>query len=204
MSYLSLVDAFTFGASKFQTNMKYLTILSAICILTACNNAADNSTNTTAATEAQNPGAGQSAVTDNESSKDVVKIAVGSKDHTTLVAALKAASYVDALSNAGPFTVFAPTNEAFDKLPKGTVEDLLKPENKEKLRSILEYHVYVGVLKDALLADGLKYGMVSGENVIIGNKDGKITVNGANIIASIPASNGIIHVIDAVLLAPAN
>jgi uncharacterized surface protein with fasciclin (FAS1) repeats len=142
-------------------------------------------------------------VQDDESGKDVVKIAVGSKDHSTLVVALKAASYVDALSNAGPFTVFAPTNAAFDKLPKGTLEDLLKPENKDKLRAILEYHVYVGVLKDALLADGMTYGMASGENITIGNKDVKITVNGANVIASIPATNGIIHVIDAVLLAPA-
>jgi len=85
-------------------------------------------------------------------------------------------------------------------LPKGTVDDLLKPENKDKLRSILEYHVYLGVLKDALLSDGVSYGMASGQNVTIGNKDGKVTVNGANIIASIPATNGIIHVVDKVLL----
>ncbi len=183
--------------------MKYFTLIAAVFfIFSACNNAADQSGGTGAAAE-QSTGAGQSAVQDDESGKDVVKIAVGSKDHSTLVAALKAASYVDVLSNAGPFTVFAPINAAFDKLPKGTLEDLLKPENKDKLRAILEYHVYVGVLKDALLADGMTYGMASGENVTIGNKDGKITVNGANVIASIPATNGIIHVIDAVLLAPA-
>src|SRR6185436_20732907 len=82
---------------------------------------------------------GQESVSDDASQKDVVKIALGSKDHTTLVAALKQADYVTELSNAGPFTVFAPTNAAFDKLPKGTVEDLLKPENKDKLRDILEY-----------------------------------------------------------------
>jgi len=183
--------------------MKYFTLIAAaFFLLSACNSAADQSGGTSAASE-QTTGAGQSAVQDDESGKDVVKIAVGSKDHSTLVAALQAASYVDALSNAGPFTVFAPTNAAFDKLPKGTLEDLLKPENKDKLRAILEYHVYVGVLKDALLADGMTYGMASGENVTIGNKDGKITVNGANVIASIPATNGIIHVVDAVLLAPA-
>ena len=140
---------------------------------------------------------------DNDSQKDVVKVAVGSKDHTTLVAALQAASYVDVLSNAGPFTVFAPTNAAFDLLPKGTLDDLLKPENKDKLRDILEYHVYVGVLKDALMGDGMSYGMANGQNITLGNKDGKMTVNGANIIATVPASNGIIYVTDAVLLPPA-
>jgi uncharacterized surface protein with fasciclin (FAS1) repeats len=119
-----------------------------------------------------------------------------------LVAGLKAAEYLDVISNAGPFTVFAPTNAAFDKLPAGTLDDLLKTENKDKLRSILEYHVYVGVLKDALMSDGLTYGMASGQNATIGNKDGKLTINGINIIATIPASNGIIYVTDGVLLPP--
>lgn len=146
---------------------------------------------------------GQSTVQDDESAKDIVKIAAGSKDHTTLVAGLKAAEYVDVLANAGPFTVFAPTNAAFDKLPKGTLNDLLKPENKDKLRTILEYHVYVGVLKDALMGDGMTYGMASGHNAAIGNKEGKLTINGVNIIATIPASNGIIYVTDGVLLPPA-
>lgn len=184
--------------------MKYLKMIALLfsVLFLSCNNA-DQSGSTDAAAADPATTVGQSNVQDDVSGKDVVKIAVGSKDHTTLVAALKAATYVDALSNAGPFTVFAPTNEAFDKLPKGTLEDLLKPENKEKLRSILEYHVYVGVLKDALLADGMTYEMVSLEKITIGNKDGKITVNGANVLASIPATNGIIHVIDAVLLAPA-
>ncbi len=181
--------------------MKYLiiTTVASLFLFSSCNSATDAVVSNS---PQEVPAAGQSAVQDDESGKDIVKIALGSKDHSTLVAALQAASYVDVLSNAGPFTVFAPTNAAFDKLPKGTLEDLLKPENKEKLRAILEYHVYVGVLKDALLGDGMTYGMASGENVTIGNKDGKITVNGANVIASIPATNGIIHVIDAVLLAP--
>ena len=93
----------------------------------ACNSATGE---TQTASEENTVSAGQSAVQDNESAKDVVKVAAGSKDHTTLVTAVKQAELVDALSNAGPFTVFAPTNAAFDKLPKGTVEDLLKPENK--------------------------------------------------------------------------
>ena len=163
---------------------------------------ADSSANSEA-TATATPEGGQSTVEDNESQKDVVKVAVGSKDHTTLVTALKAAEYVDALSNAGPFTVFAPTNAAFDKLPAGTVEGLLKPEKKADLRNILEYHVYVGVLKPEMLQDGQTFGQANGDNIKIEVKDGKITVNGANVIASIPASNGIIHVIDAVLLPPA-
>ena len=183
--------------------MKYFSFMTAalLSLTVACNSASQQAATTTEPTEA--PAGGQSAVQDDDSQKDVVKIAVGSKDHTTLVAALKAAEYVDVLSNAGPFTVFAPVNAAFDALPKGTLDELLKPENKDKLRSILEYHVYVGVLKGALMSDGLSYGMASGQNVTIGNKDGKMTVNGANIVATVPASNGIIYIVDAVLLPPA-
>jgi uncharacterized surface protein with fasciclin (FAS1) repeats len=183
-------------------------LLAAIILLwtgISCNNASQDSTSSEVkpAAEAAQPLTGQSGVQDDVSQKDVVKVAVGSPDHTTLVTALKAAEYVDVLSNAGPFTVFAPTNAAFEKLPAGTVEGLLKPEKKTDLRTILEYHVYVGVLKPEYFQDGQTLGQVSGHNVTIGVKDGKITVNGANIIASIPASNGIIHVIDAVLLPPA-
>ena len=153
------------------------------------------------ATDAAVPsGGGQSAVQDDVSQKDVVKVAAASADHTTLVAAVKAASLVDVLSNAGPFTVFAPTNAAFDKLPAGTVEDLLKPEKKGTLQDILQYHVAVAVYKPDLLQDGQVISMANGGNVTIGVKGGKITVNGANVIATVPASNGIIHVIDEVLL----
>lgn len=171
-------------------------------IFMACQSSPEAGTATTPTQEAVADG-GQSTVVDDESQKDVVKIAVGSKDHTTLVAALKAAEYVDVLSNAGPFTVFAPTNDAFNKLPAGTVEGLLKPEKKGDLRNILEYHVFVGVLKTDMLQDGQTYGQANGDNIKIAVKDGKVTVNGANIVASIPASNGIIHVVDAVLLPPA-
>ncbi|MGL6267213.1 MAG: fasciclin domain-containing protein [Chitinophagaceae bacterium] len=171
----------------------------------SCNNATQESaaTEVKPADAAAQPLTGQSGVQDDVSQKDVVKIAVGSPDHTTLVTALKAAEYVDVLSNAGPFTVFAPTNAAFEKLPAGTVEGLLKPEKKNDLRNILEYHVYVGVLKPEFLQDGQSFGQVNGQNIKIGVKDGKITVNGANVIASIPATNGIIHVLDGVLLPPA-
>ncbi len=144
---------------------------------------------------------GQSGVQDEVSTPNVVQIAAGSKDHTTLVAAVKAANLVDVLSNTGPFTVFAPTNAAFDKLPAGTVEGLLKPDKLDALSDILQYHVYLGVLKVEALTDGQVLGEVNGGNIKITMVDGKPVINGkAHIIASIPASNGIIHVIDEVLL----
>lgn len=143
---------------------------------------------------------GQSGVKDETSNPNIVQVASGSKDHTTLVAAVKAAGLVDALSNAGPFTVFAPTNAAFDKLPKGTVEDLVKPENKEKLTDILGYHTYVGVLKTDYMQEGQEFEMVTPKKVKITKKDGKTFVNGVEIVASIETSNGIIHVINDVLL----
>ena len=145
---------------------------------------------------------GQSAVKDDISQKNVVQVAVGSVDHTTLVKAVQAATLSDALSNTGPFTVFAPTNAAFDKLPKGTVENLLKPESKDALTDILQYHVSLGVYKANALQDGQVLGQVNGGNVTVSVKDGKIMIGGATIIASIPASNGIVHVIDGVLLPP--
>jgi uncharacterized surface protein with fasciclin (FAS1) repeats len=179
----------------------HLLLLGATCFFLSCNSGSETQVKS-ASTETTGPG--QSAVQDNESAKDVVKVAAGSKDHTTLVEAIKKAELVDALSNAGPFTVFAPTNAAFDKLPKGTLENLLKPENKEKLQDILQYHVYVGSLKTDLMQDGQTLNEVNGGNIIISKKDGKIVINNsATIIASIPASNGIIHVIDGVLLPPA-
>jgi uncharacterized surface protein with fasciclin (FAS1) repeats len=151
--------------------------------------------------EDSTPAAGQSAVADDVSQKDIVKVAVGSPAHTTLVAAVKAAGLVDVLSNAGPFTVFAPTNEAFDKLPKGTVEDLLKPENKDKLADILQYHVLIGGYPEERFSDGGTLGTASGGSVKISVKDGKVVINdSATIIGTVEASNGLVHVVDAVLL----
>jgi uncharacterized surface protein with fasciclin (FAS1) repeats len=174
----------------------------ALLHIAACNS--DSSQNTPASTSTETKTTGQSGVQDDQSAKNVVQVAIGSKDHTTLVTAVKAADLVDALSNAGPFTVFAPTNAAFDKLPAGTVEGLLKPEKKNDLINILQYHVSVGVLKEDALQDGQTIGQVNGDNITITKKDGKTLINGsATIVASIPASNGIIHVIDGVLLPPA-
>jgi uncharacterized surface protein with fasciclin (FAS1) repeats len=180
--------------------MKKTLILSTIAlslIFSACNSAEQS--NTQGDTNVTD-GPGQSAVVDETSSPNVVQVAMGSKDHTTLVAAVKAAGLVDALSNAGPFTVFAPVNAAFDKLPAGTVDELLKPEKKDDLENILGYHTYVGVLKTEYMNDGQSYEMVYGGSVDITKKDEKTFVNGSEILATIPTSNGIIHVIGDVLL----
>ena len=146
-------------------------------------------------------------------SKNIVENAVNSKDHTTLVAAVKAAGLVETLEGAGPFTVFAPTNEAFNKLPAGTVETLVKPENKAKLTTILTYHVVSGKLDSKALADMITAGngtaelttvqggklwvMMKGKHFIMKDENGgmaKITIQ------DVYQSNGVIHVIDMVLM----
>lgn len=133
---------------------------------------------------------------------NIVSLAIGSEDHTTLVAALKAADYVTSVAASGPLTVFAPTNAAFEKLPAGTVETLLKPENVDQLRSILKYHVTTSALAADSFKDGQSVSMASGKKVTMHVEDGKVSINDANITASIPASNGMLHIIDVVLLPP--
>jgi uncharacterized surface protein with fasciclin (FAS1) repeats len=133
--------------------------------------------------------------------KNIVETAIASPDHTTLVTAVKAAGLVETLSGAGPFTVFAPSNAAFAKLPAGTVETLVKPESKAKLTSILTYHVVAGAVKAADLKDGQKIKTVQGEELTVSIKEGKVSINGANVTAAdLASSNGVIHVIDAVLM----
>jgi uncharacterized surface protein with fasciclin (FAS1) repeats len=180
----------------------FVVICSTCLMVQSCDSNSTNSTDSTS--QETEKMSGQSGVQDDVSQKTVVQIAIGSKDHSTLVAAVKAAELVDVLSNTGPFTVFAPINAAFDKLPAGTVEGLLKPEKKDALTDILQYHVSVGVYKPESFQDGQVIGQVNGSNITVNVKDGKVTVNGgATIVASISASNGIIHVIDGVLLPPA-
>lgn len=145
--------------------------------------------------------------------KDIVDNAVNSKDHTTLVAAVKAAGLVETLKSAGPFTVFAPTNEAFDKLPAGTVETVLKPENKAMLTKILTYHVVAGKMDSKAIAKAIKMGngkaelttvaggklwaSMDGDKLILTDeKGGMATVT----IANVMQKNGVIHVIDSVLM----
>lgn len=136
-------------------------------------------------------------------SKTIVDVAAASKDHTTLVAALKAADYVDSLRNPGPFTVFAPTNEAFAKLPPGTLDTLLKPENKSKLEKVLQHHVLLSTYETKTLKDGQVFQMVDGKKATIHVRDGKVMIDDATIQGSVRCGNGIVHVVDAVVLAPA-
>lgn len=148
-----------------------------------------------------------------QNSKNIVENAIASKDHTTLVAAVKAAELVQVLSSKGPFTVFAPTNDAFAKLPKGTVESLLKPENKSKLQAILTYHVVAGNLDSKAVVAAIKSGngkatlttvqgsqltaSLEGKNVVLTDANGnKSTITAVDIMSS----NGVIHVIDSVIL----
>ena len=146
-------------------------------------------------------GAGQDAVKDDVSSPNIVQLAAANPDLSTLVTAVKAAGLTTSLSNAGPFTVFAPLNSAFDKLPAGTVEGLLKPEQADDLSDVLGYHTYVGVIKEEYMSDGQTLGMVNGKSIKITMVDGKPVINGkARIVAAVPASNGIVYAVDEVLL----
>ena len=131
----------------------------------------------------------------------IVDIAVGNPDFSTLVAALKAAGLVEALSGEGPFTVFAPTNEAFAQLPAGTLDTLLLPENKDKLVAILTYHVVPGAVMAADVVTLTEATSLEGDTIAITATDAGVKVDSANVTATdIKASNGVIHVIDAVIL----
>src|SRR3977135_4560324 len=139
-------------------------------------------------------------------SKNIIQNAVKSADHTTLVAAVKAAGLVETLEGKGPFTVFAPTNAAFGKLPAGTVDTLVKPENKSTLTKILTYHVVAGKLEASSLTDGKKLKTVEGEELTVKKADGKVMIVDAKggsstvTISNVNQSNGVIHVVDTVLM----
>ena len=184
-------------------------LASATLMFTACNEGAKTETETTTTDTSvvvveepkmEEPGVmvgGANMVP----SKNIVENAAGSSDHTTLVAAVKAADLAATLSGAGPFTVFAPTNAAFDKVPKATLESLLTPEKKADLTKILTYHVVPGALKAADLKDGQKLKTVQGQELTVSVKDGKVMVNGATVTtADVVSSNGVTHVVDAVLM----
>jgi uncharacterized surface protein with fasciclin (FAS1) repeats len=148
-----------------------------------------------------------------ETATTIVDVASGNPDFSTLVAAVKAAGLVETLSSEGPFTVFAPTNAAFDKLPAGTVDGLLKPENLENLKGLLTYHVVAGKFDAAAVTEAITKGKgkftvttVQGGKIDLGLKDGKVTLTDANgktstvVIADVAASNGVIHAIDSVVM----
>jgi uncharacterized surface protein with fasciclin (FAS1) repeats len=192
-------------------NKKILTLTTAIAFATislvSCNSAenADTKADTTATMSADTTASMEAGVmvggANMVPSKNIVENAAGSNDHTTLVAAVKAAGLVETLSGTGPFTVFAPTNEAFNALPAGTVDNLLKPEMKSDLTSVLTYHVVSGALHAADLKDGQKLKTVQGQELTVSIKDGKVMINNANVtIADVISSNGVTHVIDAVLV----
>jgi uncharacterized surface protein with fasciclin (FAS1) repeats len=173
------------------------------CSMIACSNTSSESSATSAEPTEETERTGQAFVTDDESTPNCLQIAIGSPDHTSLVAAVQAAQVENALVNVGPLTVFAPTDAAFAALPEGTVETLLKPESKDALANILKYHVTPGNLNVGILTKLKKLGQANNQDVQIEIVDGQPVVGGANIIASVKAGNGIVHVIDAVLLPPA-
>lgn len=181
-------------------------VLGAIVLVSCKNDSSDSSaiTNTEDKTTAQEEKTGQAFITDDEGKPTVLAIAIGSQDHTTLVTAVQAAELENALVNAGPLMVFAPTNEAFAALPEGTVENLLKPENKEALANILKYHVTPGNYSKEFLTKFKKLGQANNQYVAVEVVEGEPMIGGAKILASIPAGNGIVHVIDKVLLPPSN
>ena len=192
-----------------KTFLSALMVASAsVLMLASCNDAKKTEVSTETATDttkvAEAPAAEAGVMVGGANmvpSKNIVENAAGSADHTTLVAAVKAAGLAETLSGAGPFTVFAPTNEAFAKLPAGAVDGLLKPESKAKLTGVLTYHVVSGAVKAADLKDGQKIKTLQGEELTVGVKDGKVTINGANVtVADVVSSNGVTHVIDAVLM----
>jgi len=183
-----------------RTSLVYL----ALVLLAACESPSGSSAPAPAAARSVSPAAAEPAAPAARGSsgmKTVVDVALGSPDHTTLVAALKAGDLVESLdSPGGVYTIFAPTNAAFDKLPKGTVEGLLKPEKKADLRKILEHHAAVPILQIKDMHDGEMLAMADGTKVTFHVKGGKVMVDDANIMASLPAGNGIVHVVDTVLL----
>lgn len=190
-----------------KTILKMLFVSIALLVFAACKTETATETGTSIERskqdEVQTKNQGQAFIEDDEAQPNVLQIAIGSSDHTTLVAAVQAAGLENSLVNAGPLMVFAPTNAAFDALPAGTVEELLKPENKEKLAFILKNHVTPGNYSKDFLKKFKKVGQASGEDAAVEVKDEEVYVGGAKIIASVPAGNGIVHVVDKLIL-PAN
>lgn len=191
-----------------KTTIKLLFVSVALLVFSACKNETktdgeETISATSTESDSQNTKQGQAFIANDESKPNVLQIAIGSPDHTTLVAAVQAAGLENSLVNAGPLMVFAPTNAAFDALPKGTVENLLKPENKEQLAYILKNHVTPGNYSKDFLKKFKKLGQAGGESISVEVKGEDVYVGGAKILASIPAGNGIVHVVDKVIL-PAN
>ncbi|MBC3758117.1 fasciclin domain-containing protein [Hyunsoonleella sp. SJ7] len=173
-------------------------------LLCACKNEtkATSSTSTDTNSETSTEKTGQAFIEDDEGTPNCLQIAIGSPNHKTLVAAVQAAEVENALVNVGPLTVFAPTDEAFAALPEGTVENLVKSENKGTLANILKYHVTPGNLSTTILTKLPKLGQANNQYIKVEVVDGKPVIGGANILGTVKAGNGVVHVIDKVLLPP--
>jgi len=186
-------------------NLKMLFSVIIVLLFMSCKNETNQQTNnesTTTVNEQTDKTKGQAFVKDDEATPNVLQIAIGSKDHTTLVAAVQAADLENVLVNAGPLMVFAPTNEAFAALPEGTVENLLKPENKNALANILKYHVTPGNYSKDFLKKFKKLGQANNQDVLVEVIGDDVYVGGAKILGSVKGGNGIVHVIDKVILPP--
>jgi len=186
-------------------NMKRLNTIAfavvGLLLASACN-APPNQQDSQSSEPAFKKTSGQAFVEDDVSNPNILQIAIKSEDHSTLVAAVQAADLENALVNAGPLMVFAPTNSAFDKLPEGTVENLLKPENKDDLANILKFHVTPGNYDKEFLKNFKKLGQANDQNVAVEVQGDDVYVGGVKIVASVKASNGIIHVVDGVIIPP--
>ncbi len=192
-----------------KTILKSVFVLTFVLLIASCNSGekkdANAATNSTTENTSSSKEKGQAFIADDGSTPNVLQIAIGSPDHTTLVAAVQAADLENALVNAGPLMVFAPTNEAFAALPEGTVETLLKPENKNTLADILKYHVTPGNYSKEFLMkafNGKELGQANNQYVLVEVKGDDLYVGGAKVIGSVKAGNGIVHVIDKVMLPP--
>ena len=186
-----------------KSNLKILITAILVLFLFNCKNKEGQAEETTTSVSDQTEERqGQAFIEDDGSTPNCLQIAIGSADHKTLVAAVQAAQVENALVNVGPLTVFAPTDDAFAALPEGTVENLVKPENQATLADILKYHVTPGNLSTSILTKLPKLGQANNQYVKVEVIDGKPVIGGANIIASVKAGNGIVHVIDKVLLPP--
>jgi uncharacterized surface protein with fasciclin (FAS1) repeats len=187
-----------------KTNLNILFSALLLLLFISCKNEANQNKSdfSTTVENADEPRTGQAFIAEDGSTPNVLQIAIGSPDHTTLVAAVQAAELENSLVNAGPLMVFAPTNDAFAALPEGTVENLLKPENKNALANILKYHVTPGNYSKDFLKKFKKLGQANNQYVTVEVIGDDVFIGGAKILGSVKAGNGIVHVIDKVMLPP--
>ncbi len=182
--------------------MRLLLYFIAICLWVACNAPSTGNSDATGSGIDTEKLTGQSGVEDDVSEKNILQIAQASADHSTLAQAVVSAGLQDVLTNAGPLTVFAPNNQAFEQLPEGTLEDLLKPENKAKLAKIIKFHAAPGAYDANNIRGVMGIGQATGDKVEVSKEGDATLVNGAKVLGTVKASNGYVHVIDKVLLPP--